>query len=127
VERYIFWTFILAVLAALSVAVAAFVRAYRNGSAGSALFFKPRGDRRLEVIEHANVDGRRKLVLIRRDNVEHLVMIGGPVDVVVETGISYQPEQVEHAAPPPPIGPRLARFFGRQKEMPIHDATTREL
>jgi formyltetrahydrofolate deformylase len=29
------------------------------------------------------VDGRRRLVLIRRDDVEHLIMTGGPVDVVI--------------------------------------------
>lgn len=42
---------------------------------------------RLGVIDAANVDGRRRLVLIRRDNVEHLLLIGGPSDVVVESNI----------------------------------------
>lgn len=42
---------------------------------------------RLAVIDAAPVDGRRRLVLIRRDNIEHLLMIGGPSDVVVETNI----------------------------------------
>src|SRR6185437_10408482 len=42
---------------------------------------------RLAVVDFAAVDSRRKLVIIRRDNVEHLVMIGGPSDVVVETNI----------------------------------------
>lgn len=42
---------------------------------------------RLAVIEAGAVDGRRKLVLIRRDNVEHLIMIGGPSDIVVEANI----------------------------------------
>jgi hypothetical protein len=42
---------------------------------------------RLGVIDHASVDGRRRLILIRRDNVEHLLMIGGPTDVVVEANI----------------------------------------
>jgi flagellar protein FliO/FliZ len=42
---------------------------------------------RLAVIDAAAVDGRRRLVLIRRDNVEHLLMIGGPTDVVVEQNI----------------------------------------
>jgi len=42
---------------------------------------------RLAVIDAAAVDGRRKLVIIRRDNIEHLLMIGGPTDVVVETNI----------------------------------------
>jgi hypothetical protein len=42
---------------------------------------------RLAVIDAAAVDSRRKLVIVRRDNVEHLLMIGGPTDVVVETNI----------------------------------------
>jgi hypothetical protein len=33
---------------------------------------------RLAVIDAASVDGRRRLILIRRDNVERLLMIGGP-------------------------------------------------
>src|SRR5262249_61867671 len=39
------------------------------------------------VIDAAPVDSRRRLVLIRRDNVEHLLLIGGPSDVVVEPNI----------------------------------------
>jgi hypothetical protein len=42
---------------------------------------------RLAVIDAAAVDGRRRLVLVRRDNVEHLIMIGGPSDLVVEPNI----------------------------------------
>jgi hypothetical protein len=42
---------------------------------------------RLAVIDAATVDGRRRLLLIRRDNVEHLLMIGGPTDIVIEPNI----------------------------------------
>jgi hypothetical protein len=42
---------------------------------------------RLAVIDAAAVDGRRRLVLVRRDNIEHLLMIGGPTDLVVEPNI----------------------------------------
>jgi hypothetical protein len=42
---------------------------------------------RLAVVDAAAIDSRRKLVIIRRDNAEHLLMIGGPTDVVVETNI----------------------------------------
>jgi hypothetical protein len=42
---------------------------------------------RLAVIDAATIDGRRRLVLIRRDNIEHLIMIGGPTDVVIEPNI----------------------------------------
>src|SRR5215468_11045664 len=48
----------------------------------------PRGRQpRLAVIDAASVDARRRLILIKRDNVEHLLMIGGPTDIVVESSI----------------------------------------
>ncbi len=42
---------------------------------------------RLAVMDAAIVDSRRRLVLVRRDDVEHLILIGGPTDVVVEQNI----------------------------------------
>jgi flagellar protein FliO/FliZ len=49
---------------------------------------KPRGrQHRLGIIDAVSVDGRRRLILVRRDNVEHLIMIGGPADVVVEANM----------------------------------------
>jgi hypothetical protein len=42
---------------------------------------------RLALIDSAAIDGRRRLILIRRDNVEHLLIIGGPTDVVIEPNI----------------------------------------
>ena len=43
--------------------------------------------RRVQIVEQVQVDAKRQLLVIRRDNVEHLVMTGGPQDVVIETGI----------------------------------------
>ena len=83
----IYWVIMLTVLAAIALAAVIGVRAYMSGTSPGELFFKPRPEPRLAVLEHANLDGKRKLVLIRRDDVEHLIMTGGPVDVVVETGI----------------------------------------
>jgi flagellar biogenesis protein FliO len=42
---------------------------------------------RLAVMDATPVDSRRRLVLVRRDDVEHLILIGGPTDVVVEQNI----------------------------------------
>jgi flagellar protein FliO/FliZ len=42
---------------------------------------------RLAIIDRAGVDPRRQLILVRRDNVEHLLMVGGPTDLVVEANI----------------------------------------
>lgn len=41
--------------------------------------------RRLAVIEAIPVDARRRLVLVRRDDREHLLMIGGPNDILLES------------------------------------------
>jgi hypothetical protein len=42
---------------------------------------------RLAIIDALSIDTRRKLVLIRRDHIEHLILIGGPSDLVVEPSI----------------------------------------
>ena len=68
---------------------------------------------RLAVIDAAAVDGRRRLVLVRRDNVEHLLMIGGPTDIVVEPNIVRATPARDQMAPRPAVGavepqPRIA-------------------
>ena len=84
---------------------------------------------RLAVIDAAAVDGRRRLVLIRRDNVEHLLMIGGPSDVVIEPNIvragapvrdvpARQPAAADTLPRPVPLGepdtwPALATALGQ--------------
>src|SRR6186997_2307945 len=80
-------TFLFAFIAVLAlIGVAAWlVRRFANNRLGANT---QRGRMpRLAVIDAAAVDGRRRLVLVRRDNVEHLLMIGGPRDIVVEPNI----------------------------------------
>ena len=43
--------------------------------------------RRLAVVESLQVDGRTRLLLVRRDGAEHLIMLGGTGPLVVESGI----------------------------------------
>jgi len=80
--------FVLAFLLVLGlIGAGAFL--WRKFGVGPLSTIGPRGRQpRLAVIDAASVDGRRRLVLIRRDNAEHLIMIGGPTDVVIETNIS---------------------------------------
>ncbi|MEX0860592.1 MAG: hypothetical protein WEB63_11920 [Cucumibacter sp.] len=62
-------------------------------------------NRRIGVTESVMVDTKRQLVLIRRDDVEHLVLTGGPQDLVVESNIPLIPEPVavpSRRAPPVP-------------------------
>jgi flagellar protein FliO/FliZ len=74
--------FAFALVSLLAWVFKSFVLTGRSGAS----YLKGR-DRRLGVVETASVDAQRKLILIRRDNVEHLIMTGGPVDVLIETGI----------------------------------------
>lgn len=78
--------------------------------------------RRLTIIDTVQIDPRRKVVILRRDNVEHVIMTGGPQDLLVESGIpverpgarrpAQQPQQAKAqpqapaAALPQPAAPR---------------------
>ena len=87
------------VIIAIGLAAAWFLRGYLSGNSGAPSMFGGGRDKRLGVIETTSVDGRRKLVLVHRDGVEHLIMTGGPIDIVVENGIHpgrrAQPHAVE--------------------------------
>ncbi|MEL7273113.1 MAG: hypothetical protein AAGK33_06705 [Pseudomonadota bacterium] len=65
---------------------------------------------RLAITDAALIDERRKLVLVRRDNVEHLVLIGGANDLVIESDIGAQPQAVAtpHQEPAVPSAPMAA-------------------
>lgn len=84
---YLFLVILLAVAVFGSIVA---IRAYINGTTPLAGFFGAKPDHRLDVVEQANVDGRRRLLLVRRDDVEHLIMTGGPIDLVIETGIRIE-------------------------------------
>lgn len=61
---------------------------------GSGLAFAGRqgGVRRLSVREMLPIDARHRLVLVRRDNKEHLLLLGPQGSMVVETGVDAPPE-----------------------------------
>jgi hypothetical protein len=113
----VYYLLIVVFLAAAIVTGAFSVRAYMTGTPplqAVAALFGPKPDRRLDIVEQSNLDGRRRLILIRRDDIEHLIMTGGPVDMVIETGIS--PKQghsadVVEAAPAVPV--RASRAKGQ--------------
>ena len=52
------------------------------------------GRRRIAVVDAVGVDARRRLILIRRDDVEHLVLLGAHDDILIE-GVIIPPE-AEH-------------------------------
>lgn len=83
----IWYVFLILALALVAAGAVIMLRSYMTGASPRAALFGPRPPPRLAVVDYANVDGRRRLVLVRRDDTEHLIMTGGPVDVLIETGI----------------------------------------
>lgn len=61
---------------------------------------------RLGVVDVHDLDRQRQLILVRRDNVEHLLMIGGASDVVIETNIMRSGARVATVAPSELAGER---------------------
>jgi flagellar protein FliO/FliZ len=90
-----------------------------------------RRGQRLGISEYHELDKTRRLVLVRRDNVEHLIMIGGPQDVVIEQAIqipgaaaAYVP-QAQAEAPTPRPAPRPA-VFGDRRPAPLRPADAQD-
>lgn len=54
-----------------------------GGNGGSGRSRQPR----LGIVDIYELDRQRQLILLRRDNTEHLLLVGGPNDVVVERNI----------------------------------------
>ena len=55
--------------------------------------------RRLDVVDVFDLDKERQLVIVRRDNTEHLLLIGGPNDVLVEGAINRVDQATNRNAP----------------------------
>lgn len=92
----ILWT--LAALAALIV-VLLLVKLFRRASTGAFVAGGRNRKTRLSVMDATAVDSHRRLVLVRRDDVEHLLLIGGANDLVVEQNIRLV---APTRRPPPP-------------------------
>ncbi len=68
--------------------------AARRFTAGSRMIPRPGRRKRLGAVEIAPVDAKRRLVLLRRDDREHLLLLGPQRDVVIETGIEPPPDSL---------------------------------
>ncbi len=59
---------------------------------------------RLATIESKSIDGRHRLVLVRRDDVEHLLLIGPNTSQVIERGIPAAPAADDDTGPASAFG-----------------------
>lgn len=73
--------FVIALIGVLAVLVRRLGFGFPAGTTKNA------GNRRIEVVEITSLDVRRKLILVRRDDVEHLLVVSPTSELVIETGI----------------------------------------
>ena len=79
--NFMWYVFLIAVLALVAAGAVFVVRSYMAGTSPRAALFGPKPPPRLAVVDYANVDGRRRLVLVRRDDVrQETVGIPGAED-----------------------------------------------
>lgn len=79
-----YWRFVLALgFVVLLIALCAWLA--RRLGLGGRLAIRG-GPRRLAIIEVLPLDAKRRLVLLKRDEVEHLLLLGNQSDLVIERG-----------------------------------------
>ncbi len=87
--------FLLALIFVIGLIGAFAVIARRMGLGFPTTAIKKSTNRRLSVEEVISLDGRRRLVLIRRDNTEHLILLGASSETIVENNIKEPVAQVK--------------------------------
>lgn len=89
-EYDVYLRFLLALAFVLGLISALTWVARRFGLTSHMIPKKSRGTR-LAVVETQTIDAKRRLVLIRRDDREHLLLLGPTGEIVVESGITAHP------------------------------------
>ncbi len=91
-------------------------RIIRHYSAGTYVAGGRNRKTRLAIMDATPVDAHRRLVLVRRDDVEHLLLIGGAADVVVERDIRLSGQARRPAAPSRAACRSLAKCRARRSD-----------
>ena len=94
------WT--LYILGGAAILVLAWVAWFWNRRVAGGVFVEGGRNRkhRLAVVDATAVDSSRRIVLVRRDDIEHLVMIGGQNDFVIESNIESTPAETAQRGQP---------------------------
>ena len=88
-----YFRFLLALVFVLGLIGVLAVFARRAGLGYPKNLSRKSATKRIQVVETSPVDGRRRLVLIRRDDVEHLLILGQNSETVIETNINQPASQ----------------------------------
>jgi len=86
-EYLVYWVISLLFVVALILGCALLIKRFLLPNSGRQPLFLKAKQRRLEVIETLTLDHKSRLLLIRRDQTEHLVLQGTTSDLVIERDI----------------------------------------
>lgn len=107
--------FIFGLVAVIAMIIVAVWGAKRLGL-GTATGFRAKG-RRLSLLEVMPLDQKRKLVLIRHDETDHLLLLGATHEMLLaSTAAPATPATATPAAPPPSDPARKAPFLSADRE-----------
>ncbi len=84
--------FVIALVFVLGLIGVLAIVAKRAGLSPRATRPTPGTKKRLSIVEVMAVDAKRRLVLIRRDDREHLVLLGVDRDLVIESDVAAPPK-----------------------------------
>lgn len=87
----------------------------RRFGLGGRIPVKMSGPKRLAIVEAMPLDGRRKLVLVRRDDTEHLIILGPSSELTVETGIPAEAAAKAKAGGAPGLGASVRKLAGNRR------------
>jgi len=99
IDQLVYWTISLLFVIALILGLALLIKKYALPNSPNNPLFKRNSKRRLEMIEQLPLDHKSRLVLVRRDDQEHLLMLGQTSDLVIETNIIAKPKTIETEPP----------------------------
>lgn len=87
IDQLLYWIISLLFVIALILGMALLIKKFALPNSPNNPLFKKNKLRRLEIIDQLPLDHKSRLVLIRRDETEHLLMLGQSGDLVIETNI----------------------------------------
>lgn len=105
-EVLVYWVISLLFVVALILGLALIVKRFVMPNSGKTPLFRKSSKRRLAISEIMALDHKTRLLLIRRDNVEHLILQSTNNETVIETGI----------IPPETPPTTKSRQWGRAKD-----------
>lgn len=117
IEDYLPYLVVAAAALAALVVITMIFRAFAGRVRG-------RRGSRLGISEYYEIDKQRRLVLVRRDGIEHLLLIGGGQDIVIETNVGVTTARPDEAPATPWIRP-ADRLLAEEDRLPA-EAVRRE-